>query len=158
MDGGNRKSDQDPSGSRGELVRLRPLRVLVVSPDRRFCAVTAMLTAMRGCAIFTAASTNHLAELIDRERIDVVVLDGDAEEAERSAASVSAEGFAPAAGVVAVAEEADEWSSGRVSLARWGPFEQLFAAINCADLRRGAFLETDGSTWRDPGPQHRERS
>jgi hypothetical protein len=157
MAGGSPSSDLNPSGRRGELARLRPLRVLVISPDRHFRAVTAMLIARRGCVIFTAADAGDLAELIGGEGIDVVVVDGDPADSERSAASVSAEGFAPPAAVVAVAEEAGERSLGQLSLAKWGPFERLFAAIEYAELHRGAFLGPDALIWPASTREARER-
>lgn len=157
MAGGSSTSDLDPSDGGGEVARLRPLRVLVISSDRHFLTVTAMLIARRGCAIFTMGDTADLAELIRGEGIDVVVVDGDLADAERSAASVSAAGFAPAAAVVAVAEEACEPSFGRLTVAKWGPFERLFAAIEYAELHRGAFLGPDALMWPGSTGEARER-
>ncbi len=157
MAGGSPRSDLNRFRCPGELARLRPLRIFVLSPDLHFRAVTAMLIARRGCAIFTAAHVGDLAELIGRERIDVVVVDGDPEDAERAAASVSAEGFAPAAAVVAVAEEAGEPSPGQLRVAKWGPFEQLFAAIEYAEVHRGAFLGPDALMWPVSPRRTRER-
>jgi hypothetical protein len=144
MAGSDPSKHLDPAEPRARLLRLRPLRVLVVSADERFRAVSSMLIARRGCEIFTAAEADRLAELIAGERIDVVVMDGDVEWAELSVASASLEGFSPLAGLVAVAERAGE-SSGRSQLARWGEFEDLFAAIEDAELRRGAPRAADCS-------------
>jgi hypothetical protein len=150
MTGDSSRSDLNRSGCGGEVARLRPLRVLVISPDRHFLTVTAMLIARRGCVIFTMADAADLAELIGGEGIDVVVVDGDPADVERSAEDASAAGFAPAAAVVAVGEDACEPSLGRLTVAKWGPFERLFAAIEYAELHRGAFLGPDAVIWPSP--------
>ena len=54
MTGRDPSTEDDHQGTREGPLRLRPLRVLVVSPDERFRAVGAMLIARRGCEIFTA--------------------------------------------------------------------------------------------------------
>jgi hypothetical protein len=147
MYGSDPSSQLDPPGPVGELHRLWPLRVLVVSPDQRFRAVSSMLVARRGCAAFTSPDSDSLVELIGRERIDVLVVEGDGEWAEVCAASASAVGFAPPAGVVEVAEEPGEPAGRRPLLAKWGPFEQLFAAVEQVDLRRAAQRGGDASIW-----------
>lgn len=155
MAGSNPSSDLDPHGSTGGLLRLWPLRVLVVSADEHFRTVTSMLTARRGCAVFSSGEADRLVELILAERIDVVVVDGDVEWAEVCAASAGAAGFAPAAGVVAVAEEADTRRGGALELAKWGPFEQLYAQIERADMSRAALRGADSAIW--PPASSRER-
>jgi hypothetical protein len=159
------KSDE-PMPVEGELRRLRPLRVLVASTDERFRAVSSMLISRRRCEIFTTAQTDALATAIGEWRIDVVVIDGDIEWAELCAASASIERSGMAAGVVAVADEgrmiaeaiaaggeANDASLGRLSVAKWGPFDELFDAIEQAELRRGAHRVCDGSRWPPAGVQ-----
>jgi hypothetical protein len=153
MAGSERSGQVDPSGSGARLFRLRALRVLLLSADERFRAVGSMLIARRGCVIFTAPTADGLSELITRERIDVVVVEGDLEWAELSVASASLAGFSPPAGLVAVGEQAGRSPSGHPHLAKWGSFDALFAAIEQAELDRGCSEAPDSSGW--PPAAHR---
>lgn len=147
MAGSELDAHVDPPGSRGRLLRLRPLRVLVVSSDERFRAVCSMLLARRGCEAFSASTEDPLTAAIGRERIDVLVVEDELEWAELSVASASLEGFSPPAGLVAVAEQAGRAPCGRLQLAKWGPFDQLFAAIERAELRRAGLPAAGAPAW-----------
>jgi uncharacterized protein len=126
--------------SGGQLVRLRPLRVLVASPDRHFHTVMSLLLGRHNCAVTVTANMGRVGELVDRERIEVVVIDTAHPLAAATVATV--EELGRPIGVVLIAdeagaEEASSWSAGRPVLAKWGPFEELVAAIERADQRRG---------------------
>jgi uncharacterized membrane protein (UPF0127 family)/CheY-like chemotaxis protein len=119
----------------GELERLAPMRVLVVSGDRHFRSVTSMLLSHRGCSVRTTAKANRAAEMISRDRVDVVVIDaGQSPAAARTAATVSALG--QPVGIVIVSDSQARLRRPPV-LAKWGPFDDLFAAIETADQERG---------------------
>jgi hypothetical protein len=125
-------------GPGGELVRLRPLTVLVASRDHHFRAVIAMLIARRGCAVVTAARTGGLTGTVHRERVGVAVIDLGDEPRARAHDLATASGLAREIGVVTVAEEAGVGPDGRSVQAKWGSFEQLFSVICRADRGRGA--------------------
>src|ERR1700742_1601449 len=140
-----------------QVIRLRPLRVLVISEDEPFRAVNAMLIARRGCRVFSLTGAYAAAELIARERVDVVLVDG----VERLRALVGeleiTAGLAPAVGIVFVGEpgvagfaagspqapevvellaESSAPAMAEATVARlrpglekWAPFEDLFAAV-----------------------------
>jgi hypothetical protein len=59
----------------GEVSRLRPIRVLVVSRDRRYLGVTSMLLSRRGCSVAASANGGPVVEAVGRHRADVVVVD-----------------------------------------------------------------------------------
>lgn len=137
-----------------EVVRLWPIRVLVVSQDRYYRAAAAMLLARRGCPALTAENERDAIEVAGRECIDVLVLERPEAQERRSwdvpvqrlAASI---GLAMArqgarvapVGVVTVSESPA--GLGRrgssplsLELEKWGPFEELFGAIARADRAR----------------------
>ena len=119
------------------VARIRPLSVLVVSPDRRFRSVTSVLIARRGCAVTTTETASRLTELADRITADVVVIDVDrgSRAAERARAQVGE--YGRPLGVVLVDDEPVTASNDDAyPLAKWGPFDQLYAAIEAADMRR----------------------
>jgi uncharacterized membrane protein (UPF0127 family) len=120
----------------GQLARLRPLRVLVISPDRHFLTVMSLLLARRNCSVTTTANANRVIELIDRESSDVVLIDAGKLQAPATLAKVQM--LARPVGVVLVADEARPGADQPV-LAKWGPFEDLAAAIERADERRGTW-------------------
>ncbi len=120
----------------GQLARLWPLRVLVISPDRHFLTVMSMLLARRNCSVTTTANANRVTELIDRESSDVVLIDAGKLPAPATVAKVQT--LARPVGVVLVGDEARP-GAGQPVLAKWGPFENLAAAIERADERRGTW-------------------
>jgi hypothetical protein len=138
----------DPEGTevtrawREAVVRLLPIRVLVVSSDGAFRAAIATLLTRRGMVAETAPATRRAWKLVERERIDVVLLDLTAPiERDRMARLAretlsASRGIAAAAGLVLVGEVGRVGSQGGVVLDRWGPFAQLFDAIVAADRGR----------------------
>jgi uncharacterized protein len=118
----------------GTSVRLQPLRVLVVSSDPHFRSVTSMLLAHRGCSVTTTAKTTRVAKVVCADGPDVVVLDaGQSSGTVQTVAQLRA--LARPVGIVVVDESVS--CQGRPPvLAKWGPFDQLFAAIEQADHSR----------------------
>jgi hypothetical protein len=111
------------------LPRLRPLKVLVVSHDAHYRTVMSLLLGRRNCSVTATANASRLAELMAQEDADVVVID-----ASRLllAANARAQVGARPAGVVLVADEPGTALDKTPLLAKWGPFEQLVAAIEAA--------------------------
>jgi uncharacterized membrane protein (UPF0127 family) len=119
----------------GQLTRLQPLCVLVVSTDPHFRSVMSLLLARRNCSVVATANTSRLTELIARESADVVVIDDSRLSTDATIAIV--EETARPVGVVLVADEARLEFHDPPVLAKWGPFGELLAAIERADARRG---------------------
>jgi uncharacterized protein len=135
----------------GELARLQPLSVLVISPDRHFRTMTSLLLARRNCSVTTTANAGRVTQLIARESADVLVLD-----ASQLAAAVitttvaTVEALARPVGVLLVAEKLRPAPPDLPVLSKWGPFEDLVAAIEQADARRGTWGDTPPmTTWGD---------
>jgi hypothetical protein len=131
------QEDDDPDVGAGAVAtrtptRLRPLRVLVVSHDGHFRTVMSLLLGRRNCSVTATANASRLAELMAQEDADVVVID-----ASRLllAASAAVEVGARPAGVVLVADEPATVPAKTELLAKWGPFEDLLAAIEAAGQR-----------------------
>ena len=120
-------------GEGAQVIRLRPLRVLIVSADEPFRTASAMLLGRRDCVVFGLSDVYGAAELVTRERIDVAVVDGP--EQLRALADDIAHAT-PLVGVVSVGEAEDVGLPGGPMLARWAPFEELFDALTRADRAR----------------------
>jgi len=121
----------------GDLARLQPLRVLVVSPDHHFRTVMSLLLARRNCSVTTTANASRVAEPIARASADVVVIDVSQLATAVAAATVAAiEALARPVGVVLVADDAGYALPDPPVLARWGPFGDLVDAIKRADEGR----------------------
>jgi hypothetical protein len=116
----------------GQLERLRPLAVLVLSSDRNFRIVISLLLTRRGCSVIVG----RLVEPASREPADVVLIDGGQSQATVTRSVQIARALAPSVGVVLVASAPVFDSEGLPLVARWGPFPELFAAIQRADQRR----------------------
>jgi uncharacterized protein len=125
----------------GELARLKPMRVLVISHDRHFRSVTSMLLGHRGCSVTTTAKASRVAALIAQEHSDIVVLDAGQSPAAVARTLAAIRALAQPVGVVVV-DEAPPGLHQRSVLAKWGPFEDLFAAIEGADGGRGTWGAT----------------
>jgi uncharacterized membrane protein (UPF0127 family)/CheY-like chemotaxis protein len=116
----------------GDQLALRggnPASVLVVSDDHRFRTVSLMLLGRRGCSVAATSDAGATADAVKRECADVVVLDADELPGAAVRAVTAVEELTPPVGVVVVAQDASREISGRRVLAKWGPFEALFAAI-----------------------------
>jgi DNA-binding NtrC family response regulator len=127
-------SDGDSSGPR--VRRLRKIRVLLLSHDRRFLRVAAFLLRRKGLAVETAARPRLALELVERHAPDVVVLDGNGSLAETARSVAGIEALCPSVAVVVLAEEenASMLASFR-SLPKWSAAERLAAEVERAYLR-----------------------
>ena len=103
-----------------------------MSSDRSLRIVLELLLARRGCSVTGTRLLLPPAPVV----ADVVVLDGGDSPSVLARASEIARELAPSVGVVLLAAAEPAELDGVVSLARWGPFPELFAAIARADRRR----------------------
>jgi uncharacterized membrane protein (UPF0127 family) len=120
-----------PIGSDG------PARVLLVGTDRRFRSVAATLLARRGCDVTVSERIVGVAELAQREAVDVVVLDAGALPTAATLAAVELDALEPPVGVVLVSEDEKATVSRTQVLEKWGEFDALFGAISTARSARG---------------------
>jgi uncharacterized membrane protein (UPF0127 family) len=117
------------------VARLRPLSVVIISPDHRFATVMALLLSRRNCSVTTTANAGRASELVAREGAGVVIVDADARQADAAIAAVEA--LMPPIGLLLVAEDARSELMGRQAFSKWGPFDELMPAIERADELRG---------------------
>jgi hypothetical protein len=121
-------------GQLGDLTRLQPLRVLVISPDRHYRTVMSLLLARHNCSVTTSAKASRAAVLVGRESPDVVVIDATKEAAAAAVGAVGA--LARPVGVVVVTDQVKSSAGDSPLLSKWGPFADLLAAVEEADARR----------------------
>jgi hypothetical protein len=116
------------------------MRVLVISRDRHFRSVTSTLLAHRGCVVDTTAKTSGIDEVIKSDGADVIVIEAGRLRAPAQTVAATA-ALARPVGIVVV-DEAPADAQRPPVLAKWGPFEELFAAIEEAAYRRGSVQST----------------
>jgi hypothetical protein len=133
---GGKEHESSVQGEGAKVMRLRPLRVLIVSVDYRFRTVISMLIARRGCSAFSVGGADDVAEMLVRERVDVMLIDGVGLLREIARDVAQSDASAPPIGVVLVGESTPAAPAGLVSLTKWGAFGALFAAIVEADRAR----------------------
>jgi uncharacterized membrane protein (UPF0127 family) len=119
----------------GQISRLRPLRILIASPDRRFRTVMSLLLARRNCSVITTANAGRVAELVVREGSDVVVVESDGSSAEGQLVA-ALDTLARPVGILYVADDASPKIASGAAMAKWGPFDDFVEAIELADERR----------------------
>jgi hypothetical protein len=141
VDGSSASDANGAQAPAGEVTRLAPLYVGVLSPDRHFRTVMSLLLARRNCSVVMSNDADGVAGFVARESLHVVLVD--AAQPNAPAALAALEALMPPVGVVLVADEADEAGAtfGRRTLARWGPFGELMREIERADEERKMWSE-----------------
>jgi hypothetical protein len=111
---------------------------MVVSCDHHFRSVTAMLLVHRDCAVTTTANAGRVVELAVRDSVNVVVLDAEQSPDEGEATVAALRGLARPVGVVVVSEIGPFRGQRATVVPKWGPFEDLYMAIERADEARSS--------------------
>lgn len=128
-----------PSQQAGEafapVIRLRPIRTLVVSPDLAYHERAMTVLGELGrvvCAVTGLSEPGDVVHLVVQERADVVLLDATGcESAARKVIAALADA-APRAGVVAVCHHCTEAARELDALPKWGWTQDLRAGIELA--------------------------
>lgn len=117
-------------GGDGAVVRLRPIRVLLVGRDRRFLRTAAVLLTRRQCEVISIERPSELLRAIDSQRTDVAVLDG-TDSIYTTARTVAALAALPVpVPSLVVHERAGEGHLRGLSLLpKWGDFDDLAAEV-----------------------------
>jgi CheY-like chemotaxis protein len=102
------------------------IRVVLAARDRRFLEVTSFLLERKGFAIDAVRNPDHLLEVVDRTRPDVVIVDGmdSLTVTARTIAAVEALSHPVAVLVVAEAPEVSSPKTVRL-LHKWTSFDRL---------------------------------
>lgn len=113
-----------------KVVRLQPVRVLLVGSDLRFIRVAAALLSFEGYSVQSCDRPRELMELVHRLRTDVVVIDATRSLGEAARATVSLRTLPrPVPAVLVVDEGGSSLAAGVPLLSKWGRFEELSARI-----------------------------
>ena len=120
----------DPGADRDSM------RLLLAARDRRFRSVASVLFQRRGCLVTTTADPRRATELVVRDGVDVVVLDAGSSLTAAAQTVAAIEALVPPVGVVLVADDAQGGLDHLRVLAKWGPFEQIAAAVDAAGRTR----------------------
>jgi hypothetical protein len=125
-----------PHPPRGEVIRLRPLRVLLAGRDYRFLRVTAFLLARRGYDVVQTDSSD-LILMAERHRADVVVLETQESRAAAGRSVTVLQTLATSPGLIVVCADGEEWDSvGLRTIRKWAPLDELVDEIEAASIRR----------------------
>ncbi len=135
-EGARPEREPGATGEGAAVVRLRPLRVAIVSADERFRAVTSMLVARRGCATSSFATAEPLGEQLAGGHVDVVLVDGLVSLRAVADEVLRVAPLAAPVGLVLAAEDDERVPAELVTVDKWSPFERVFDAILQADRRR----------------------
>jgi uncharacterized protein len=112
------------------------MQVMVLSTDRRFREVVSLLLARRGCAVSVGDGTSVLGERIEREHIEVVVIDAGRSLAAGARMAAAIEALSRPVGIVVVDDQQQPTLPKLHTIPKWGSFEELFAAVERAHAQR----------------------
>lgn len=112
------------------VVRLQPVRVLLVGADVRFLRVAAALLSFEGYSVQSCDRPRELLEFVYRLRTDVAVIDASRSvgQAARAAASLRALPE-PVAAVLVVDQDRSSPAAGVPLISKWGQFDELSGRI-----------------------------
>lgn len=112
------------------VVRLRPIRVLLVGRDRRFLRSAAVLLSRRRCEVMSIERPSELLRAIECQRTDVVVLDGTGSiyTTARAVAALAALPV-PVPSLVVHERAGEDHLQGLPLLPKWGDFDNLAAEV-----------------------------
>lgn len=124
------------------------MNVMVLSTDRRFREVVALLLARRGCEVSVQDGTRALAERLDREHIEVVVIDAGRSLSGAAQMAAAVQALSRPVGIVVVEDQPKPSLPALQTIPKWGSFAELFAAIE----------QAHGERAHDPGLEQRAAS
>jgi len=119
------------------VLRLHPVRVLLIGSDRRFLRVTGALLASEGHIVESSERPSELLELVHRLRTEVAVIDASTSLARAARAAASLRALpAPVATVLVADRDRSSSLSGLSVVYKWGGFEELCRKVDEAYLWR----------------------
>lgn len=126
-----------PDALPDNVLRLRPVRVLLVGSDRRFMRVTGALLSSEGHIVESSERASDLLELVHRLGTDVAVIDASTSLAQAARAAASLRELpAPVATVLVGDRDRSSPLSGMPLVYKWGGFDELCRKVEEAYLWR----------------------
>jgi CheY-like chemotaxis protein len=118
------------AGTQSNVVRLQPVRVLLVGADLRFLRVAAALLSFEGYSVQPCTRPRELLELVYRFRSEVVVIDASRSVADAARAAASLRALPdPVGAVLVVDQEHSSPVAGVPLVSKWGRFDELSARV-----------------------------
>jgi DNA-binding NtrC family response regulator len=105
------------------------MHVMVLSTDRRFREVASLLLERRGCTVSRGEGMGTLAERIDRDHTDVVIIDAGPSLAAAARMTAALEALSHQVGVVVVGDDTQNQLLKLQAITKWGSFDRLFEAV-----------------------------
>jgi DNA-binding NtrC family response regulator len=124
---------------------LRPLRVLVAARDRRFLRVAGFLLVRGGFDVETTPRPKDLLQVIERQQVDIVILDASESLDETARCVAAVEALHPHVTVLVVSDDGATASTVNLRVfGKWKSFERLVG-----ELRKLHFGHTAADLPRD---------
>lgn len=121
------------------------MKVMVLSSDRRFREIASLLLARRGCDVTLGKDGRKLAERLEREYTDVVVIDAERSLAAAARIAAAVDALSYPVGIVVVNDQPEADLTKFQTVPKWGSFDRLFsAAVQERNRRRRRLDGTNG--------------
>lgn len=121
----------------GNVRALRPPRVLIAVPDSRFVRVAGFLLAREGFHVESTGKPSEVLDLVDRQRPDVVVLDGVGGLAQTARTAAAIEAVHDRVSVFVVTDSETSGAAGLRLFPKWKALESLVDAIAKTSFQHG---------------------
>ena len=108
---------------------LRPIRVLVASPDKRFLAAAAFFLTRRRFAVNAVRERDQVVRAVEDGDVDVVVLDASDSVAAAARTAGAIEGLRPHTRVILLSDDDALARDALPTLAKWGALGRLADAV-----------------------------
>ncbi len=119
-----------PESGGASIVRLRPIRVLLVGRDRRFLRAAGVLLRRHGCEVISTDRPSELLDRVDRQRPNVVVLDGSDSLAATVRAVAALEALPSPVSAVVVCDKPPHESLRHLRVVpKWGAFDEIVSEV-----------------------------
>jgi CheY-like chemotaxis protein len=104
---------------------IQPLRVLLAGRDARFLRVTSFLLERNGFEVESTPQLDGLADLVERHRSNVVVLDSGSARTTAARAAAAIQALHPKVGLLLVSDDPGQGPTGFRALPKWAPIDRL---------------------------------
>jgi PleD family two-component response regulator len=117
------------------VLRLHRIKVLLAGRDKTYLSLTRLLLTRRGFVVTSASTPSKLLGAVERQRPDVVILDGTGSLSDAARLAAAVEALQPRSRVVVVGDQHQPRLRHLRLLAKWSPLERLVEEIERAYAR-----------------------